>query len=188
MARKKIALIGSGQIGGTLALLAAQKELGDVVLFDVVDGVPQGKALDISQSAPSQGFDAVIKGTSEYKDIEGADVVIVTAGVPRKPGMSRDDLVGINAKVIKAVGEGIKANAPNAFVIVITNPLDAMVGLMHEVTGFPAERVVGMAGVLDSARFRTFLAEEFNVSGEDVTAFVLGGHGCLLYTSDAADE
>jgi len=179
MARKKIALIGAGQIGGTLALLAGQKELGDIVLFDIpqAEGTAKGKALDIAQLSPVTGFDAKYTGSSNYKDIAGSDVVIVTAGVPRKPGMSRDDLVGINAKVIKAVGEGIKANAPNAFVIVITNPLDAMVGLMHEVTGFPAERVVGMAGVLDSARFRTFLAEEFNVSGEDVTAFVLGGHG-----------
>src|SRR5215217_2440467 len=177
MARKKIALIGAGQIGGTLALLTAQKELGDVILFDVVDGVPQGKALDIAQLSPVEGFDAKYSGTSDYKDIEGADVVIVTAGVPRKPGMSRDDLVGINAKIIDTVGKGIKQHAPNAFVIVITNPLDAMVGLMQEVTGFPAKRVVGMAGVLDSARFRLFLAEEFNVSVEDVTAFVLGGHG-----------
>jgi len=179
MARKKIALIGAGQIGGTLALLAGQKELGDVVLFDIpqAEGVAKGKALDIAQLSPVEGFDAGYSGSSSYKDIEGADVVIVTAGVPRKTGMSRDDLVGINAKVIKTVGQGIKEHAPNAFVIVITNPLDAMVGLMHEVTGFPANRVVGMAGVLDSARFRLFLAEEFDVSVEDVTAFVLGGHG-----------
>src|SRR5687767_4450500 len=179
MARKKIALIGAGQIGGTLALLAGQKELGDIVLFDIPDleGVAKGKALDIAQLSPVEGFDAKYSGTSDYKDIEGADVVIVTAGVPRKPGMSRDDLVGINAKIIDSVGKGIKQHAPNAFVIVITNPLDAMVGLMQEVTGFPAKRVVGMAGVLDSARFRLFLAEEFNVSVEDVTAFVLGGHG-----------
>ena len=179
MARKKIALIGAGQIGGTLALLAGQKELGDIVLFDIpqAEGTAKGKALDIAQLSPVAGFDAGYSGSANYKDIAGADVVIVTAGVPRKPGMSRDDLVGINAKVIKAVGEGIMANAPNAFVIVITNPLDAMVGLMHEVTGFPANRVVGMAGVLDSARFRLFLAEEFKVSVEDVTAFVLGGHG-----------
>ena len=177
MARKKIALIGSGQIGGTLAHLAGLKELGDIVLFDIADGVPQGKGLDIAESSPVDGFDAGYSGASNYEAIAGADVVIVTAGVPRKPGMSRDDLVGINAKVIDAVGKGIKAHAPNAFVIVITNPLDAMVGLMQEVTGFPAERVVGMAGVLDSARFRCFLAEEFNVSVEDVTAFVLGGHG-----------
>ena len=179
MARKKIALIGAGQIGGTLALLAGQKELGDVVLFDIPDaeGIAKGKALDIAQLSPVEGFDAAYSGSSDYKAIEGSDVVIVTAGVPRKPGMTRDDLVGINAKVIDAVGKGIKAHAPNAFVIVITNPLDAMVGLMQEVTGFPPERVVGMAGVLDSARFRLFLAEEFNVSVEDVTAFVLGGHG-----------
>jgi malate dehydrogenase len=179
MARKKIALIGAGQIGGTLALLAGQKELGDIVLFDIpqAEGTAKGKALDIAQLSPVEGFDASYSGSSSYKDIEGSDVVIVTAGVPRKPGMSRDDLVGINAKVIGSVGQGIKQHAPNAFVIVITNPLDAMVGLMHEVTGLPANRVVGMAGVLDSARFRLFLAEEFDVSVEDVTAFVLGGHG-----------
>ena len=179
MARKKIALIGAGQIGGTLALLAGQKELGDIVLFDIpaAEGTAKGKALDIAQLSPVEGFDAKYSGSSDYKDIEGADVVIVTAGVPRKPGMTRDDLVGINAKVIDSVGKGIKQHAPNAFVIVITNPLDAMVGLMQEVTGFAPEKVVGMAGVLDSARFRLFLAEEFNVSVEDVTAFVLGGHG-----------
>ena len=179
MARNKIALIGAGQIGGTLALLAGQKELGDIVLFDIpqAEGVAKGKALDIAQLSPVAGFDANYSGTSDYKDIEGADVVIVTAGVPRKPGMTRDDLVGINAKVIDSVGKGIKQHAPNAFVIVITNPLDAMVGLMQEVTGFAPEKVVGMAGVLDSARFRLFLAEEFNVSVEDVSAFVLGGHG-----------
>jgi malate dehydrogenase len=179
MARKKIALVGAGQIGGTLALLAGLKELGDIILLDIPDfeGVAKGKALDIAEASPVEGFDAGYTGTSNYADIAGADVVIVTAGVPRKPGMSRDDLVGINAKVIKAVGEGIKANAPDAFVIVITNPLDAMVGLMQKVTGLPANKVVGMAGVLDSARFRWFLAEEFKVSVEDVTAFVLGGHG-----------
>src|SRR5471030_412239 len=179
MARKKIALIGAGQIGGTLALLAGQKVLGDIVLFDIpqAEGTAKGKALDIAQLSPVAGFDASYSGSSNYKDIAGADVIIVTAGVPRKPGMTRDDLVGINAKVIGAVGKGIKENAPNAFVIVITNPLDAMVGLMQEVTGFPANRVVGMAGVLDSARFRLFLAEEFKVSVQDVTAFVLGGHG-----------
>ncbi|MCW5744973.1 MAG: malate dehydrogenase [Alphaproteobacteria bacterium] len=179
MARRKIALVGAGQIGGTLALLAGQKELGDVVLLDIPDfeGVAKGKALDIAELTPVAKFDAGYSGTSSYADIKGADVVIVTAGVPRKPGMSRDDLIGINAKVINAVGKGIKENAPDAFVIVITNPLDAMVGLMHEVTGLPASRVVGMAGVLDSARFRFFLAEEFKVSVEDVTAFVLGGHG-----------
>jgi malate dehydrogenase len=179
MARKKIALIGAGQIGGTLALLAGMKELGDIVVLDIPDaeGLAKGKALDIAQSAPVEGFDAAYKGTSSYADIKGADVCIVTAGVPRKPGMSRDDLVGINAKVIAAVGKGIKENAPNAFVIVITNPLDAMVGAMKDVTGFKPNMVVGMAGVLDSARFRHFLADEFKVSVEDVSAFVLGGHG-----------
>jgi malate dehydrogenase len=177
MARKKIALIGAGMIGGTLAHLAAQKELGDIVLFDIVDGIPQGKALDLAQSAPVEGFDVNLKGTSSYKDIKGADVVIVTAGVPRKPGMSRDDLLGINLKVMKAVGEGIKKYAPKAFVICITNPLDAMVWALREFSGLPHNMVVGMAGVLDSARFRHFLAEEFKVSVEDVTAFVLGGHG-----------
>jgi len=177
MARKKIALIGAGQIGGTLALLIGLKELGDVVLFDIVDGVPQGKSLDISQSAPIEGFDARFHGTNSYDDIKGADVVIVTAGVPRKPGMSRDDLIGINAKVVREVGAAIKKNCPNAFVIVITNPLDAMVWVMREACGLPHNMVVGMAGVLDSARFRTFLAEEFKVSVEDVTACVLGGHG-----------
>jgi malate dehydrogenase len=179
MARKKIALIGAGQIGGTLALLAGMKELGDIVVLDIPDaeGLAKGKALDIAQAAPVEGFDASYKGTSNYADIKGADVCIVTAGVPRKPGMSRDDLVGINAKVIAAVGKGIKENAPNAFVIVITNPLDAMVGAMREVTGFKPNMVVGMAGVLDSARFRHFLADEFKVSVEDVSAFVLGGHG-----------
>ncbi|MGS1015944.1 malate dehydrogenase [Allosphingosinicella humi] len=177
MARKKIALIGAGMIGGTLAHLAASREMGDVVLFDVVEGVPQGKALDLAQAGPVDGFDAKLKGTNDYADIAGADVCIVTAGVPRKPGMSRDDLLGINLKVMKAVGEGIKANAPNAFVICITNPLDAMVWALREFSGLPHNMVVGMAGVLDSARFRHFLAEEFNVSVEDVTAFVLGGHG-----------
>jgi malate dehydrogenase len=177
MARKKIALIGAGNIGGTLAHLAATKELGDVVLFDVVEGIPQGKALDLSQSGPVEGFDAAIKGTNDYLDIAGADVCIVTAGVARKPGMSRDDLLGINLKVMKAVGEGIKMHAPNAFVICITNPLDAMVWALREFSGLPHHMVVGMAGVLDSARFRHFLAEEFQVSVQDVTAFVLGGHG-----------
>jgi len=177
MARKKIALIGAGNIGGTLAHLAAQKELGDIVLFDVVEGVPQGKALDLSQCGPIEGFDAKITGTNEYADIAGADVIIVTAGVPRKPGMSRDDLLGINLKVMKAVGEGIKANAPDAFVICITNPLDAMVWALREFSGLPHNKVVGMAGVLDSARFSTFLAQEFNVSIRDVNTFVLGGHG-----------
>ncbi|PTW49609.1 MULTISPECIES: malate dehydrogenase [Rhodovulum] len=177
MARPKIALIGAGQIGGTLAHLAAIKELGDVVLFDIADGVPQGKALDIAESGPSEGFDAALKGTTDYADIAGADVCIVTAGVPRKPGMSRDDLLGINLKVMKSVGEGIRDNAPNAFVICITNPLDAMVWALQQYSGLPAEKVVGMAGVLDSARFRHFLSLEFNVSMKDVTAFVLGGHG-----------
>ena len=177
MARKKIALIGAGQIGGTLAHLAALKELGDIVLFDIVDGVPQGKALDLAESGPVDGFNAKLTGTSSYADIAGADVIIVTAGVPRKPGMSRDDLLGINLKVMEAVGAGIKANAPNAFVICITNPLDAMVWALQKFSGLPAKQIVGMAGVLDSARFRFFLSEEFNVSVEDVTAFVLGGHG-----------
>ena len=177
MARKKIALIGAGNIGGTLAHLAAQKELGDVVLFDITEGLPQGKALDLSQCGPVQNFDARITGTNDYADIAGADVIIVTAGVPRKPGMSRDDLLGINLKVMKAVGEGIKAHAPGAFVICITNPLDAMVWALREFSGLPHNMVVGMAGVLDSARFATFLAQEFDVSVRDVNAFVLGGHG-----------
>lgn len=177
MARNKIALIGGGQIGGTLAHLIGLKELGDVVLFDIVEGLPQGKSLDIAQSAPVDGFDAHYKGTQSYADIAGADVVIVTAGVPRKPGMSRDDLLNINLGVMRAVGEGLKAHAPNAFVICITNPLDAMVWALREFSGLPHHKVVGMAGVLDSARFRHFLADEFKVSVEDVTAFVLGGHG-----------
>ena len=177
MARKKIALIGAGNIGGTLAHLAASKELGDVVLFDVVEGIPQGKALDLSQCGPVEGFDTKITGTNDYADIAGADVIIVTAGVARKPGMSRDDLLGINLKVMKAVGEGIKNNAPDAFVICITNPLDAMVWALREFSGLPHHKVVGMAGVLDSARFSTFLAQEFKVSVKDVTSFVLGGHG-----------
>ena len=177
MARKKIALVGAGQIGGTLALLAGLKDLGDVVLFDIVDGVPQGKALDISQAGAVEGFDGDFVGASRYTAIKGADVVIVTAGVPRKPGMSRDDLLDINMKVMKSVGEGIKKNAPNAFVICITNPLDAMVWVLREASGLPHNKVVGMAGVLDSARFRHFIAEDLDVSVEDVTAFVLGGHG-----------
>jgi malate dehydrogenase len=177
MSRKKIALVGAGQIGGTLALLAAQKELGDVVLVDIAEGVPQGKALDLAQTSTVGGFDSALTGSNDYAALKGADVIIVTAGLPRKPGMSRDDLIGINTGIIKTVGEAIKTHAPNAFVIVITNPLDVMVWIMREVTGLPAERVVGMAGVLDSARFRWFLAEEFGVSVEDVTAFVLGGHG-----------
>jgi malate dehydrogenase len=177
MARKKIALIGAGMIGGTLAHLAAMRELGDIVLFDIVEGIPEGKALDIAEAGPIDDFDANLKGTSDYADIEGADVCIVTAGIARKPGMSRDDLLGINLKVMKAVGEGIRRHAPNAFVICITNPLDAMVWALREFSGLPHSMVVGMAGVLDSARFRHFLADEFKVSVEDVTAFVLGGHG-----------
>jgi malate dehydrogenase len=177
MARPKIALIGAGQIGGTLAHLVALKELGDVVLFDIADGTPQGKALDIAESGPVEGFDAALKGTTDYADIAGADVCIVTAGVPRKPGMSRDDLLGINLKVMKSVGEGIRDNAPDAFVICITNPLDAMVWALQQYSGLPAEKVVGMAGVLDAGRFRHFLSLEFGVSMKDVTAFVLGGHG-----------
>lgn len=177
MARKKIALIGGGNIGGTLAHLVALKELGDVVLFDIVEGLPQGKALDLAQSMPVEMRSVALKGANSYADIAGADVVIVTAGVPRKPGMSRDDLIGINTKVMKAVGEGIKAHCPGAFVICITNPLDVMVWVLREFSGQPHTMVVGMAGVLDSARFRCFLAEEFKVSAEDVTAFVLGGHG-----------
>jgi malate dehydrogenase len=177
MARKKIALIGGGQIGGTLAHLVALKELGDVVIFDIMEGLPQGKALDLCQSGPVDGFNAKLKGTNSYTDIAGADVVIVTAGVPRKPGMSRDDLLGINLKVMAAVGDGIRANCPGAFVICITNPLDAMVWALQKFSGVPHAKIVGMAGVLDSARFRHFLAEELNVSVEDVSAFVLGGHG-----------
>ncbi|HEY8602806.1 malate dehydrogenase [Tsuneonella suprasediminis] len=177
MARKKIALVGAGMIGGTLAHLAAKKEMGDVVLFDIAEGLPQGKALDLSQCGPIEGFDAKITGTNDYADLAGSDVVIVTAGSPRKPGMSRDDLLGINLKVMKAVGEGIKNNCPDAFVICITNPLDAMVWALREFSGLPHNKVVGMAGVLDSARFATFLAWEFGVSVKDVNAFVLGGHG-----------
>ena len=177
MARAKIALIGAGQIGGTLAHLAALRELGDVVLFDIAEGIPQGKALDIAESGPIDKFDAKLKGANSYDEIAGADVCIVTAGVPRKPGMSRDDLLGINLKVMKAVGDGLKAHAPDAFVICITNPLDAMVWALREFSGLPAQKVCGMAGILDSGRFRHFLAEEFEVSVKDVTAFVLGGHG-----------
>ena len=183
MARPKIALIGAGQIGGTLAHLAAIKELGDVVLFDIAEGIPQGKALDIAESGPAEGFDGAFSGTNTYEGIAGADVCIVTAGVPRKPGMSRDDLLGINLKVMKSVGEGIKAHAPNAFVICITNPLDAMVWALREFSGLPHNKVVGMAGVLDSARFRHFLSLEFGVSMRDVTAFVLGGHGDTMVPS-----
>ena len=177
MARNKIALIGSGQIGGTLALLAGLKNLGDIVLFDIVKGVPQGKALDIAQASTIEGFDSNVTGANSYAALKGADVVIVTAGVPRKPGMSRDDLLGINTSVMKAVGEGIKKNCPGAFVICITNPLDVMVHQLRKACGLPHNRVVGMAGVLDSSRFRYFLSQEFGVSVEDVTAFVLGGHG-----------
>lgn len=177
MARRKIALIGAGMIGGTLAHLIGLKELGDVVLFDIAEGTPQGKALDLAQSGPVDGFDVALKGTNDYADIAGADVAIVTAGVPRRPGMSRDDLLEINLKVMKSVGEGLKAHASGAFVICITNPLDAMVWALREYSGLPHHMVVGMAGVLDSARFRHFLAEEFGVSVRDVTAFVLGGHG-----------
>jgi malate dehydrogenase len=183
MARNKIALVGAGNIGGTLAHLIALKQLGDVVLFDVVAGIPQGKALDIAQSAPVEGFDAKLVGANSYGAIRGADVVIVTAGVPRRPGMSRDDLIGINTKVMDAVGAGIRKNCPGAFVICITNPLDAMVWALREASGLPHNRVVGMAGVLDSARFRAFLADEMNVSVEDVSAFVLGGHGDTMVPS-----
>jgi malate dehydrogenase len=177
MARTKIALIGAGMIGGTLAHLAAIREMGDIVMVDVAEGIPQGKALDLSQAGPVEGYDSKLTGTQDYAEIAGADVCIVTAGIARKPGMSRDDLLGINLKVMKAVGEGIKAHAPDSFVICVTNPLDAMVWALREFSGLPHHRVVGMAGVLDSARFRHFLAEEFKVSVEDVTAFVLGGHG-----------
>jgi malate dehydrogenase len=177
MARKKISLIGGGQIGGVLAQLCALRELGDVVLFDIVEGMPQGKMLDIAEAAPVDGFDVSLKGTNTYEDIKGSDVVIVTAGLPRKPGMSRDDLIATNAKIMQSVAEGIKQYAPNAFVIVISNPLDAMVTLCQRITGFPHNRVVGQAGVLDSARFAAFIAWELGVSVKDVTAVTLGGHG-----------
>ena len=177
MARNKIALIGSGMIGGTLAHLIGLKELGDVVLFDIAEGIPQGKGLDLAESSPVEGFDARLTGVNDYAGIEGADVCIVTAGVPRKPGMSRDDLLGINLKVMEQVGAGIRKYAPKAFVICITNPLDAMVWALQKFSGLPKSHVVGMAGVLDSARFRYFLAEEFKVSVEDVSAMTLGGHG-----------
>lgn len=177
MARHKISLIGAGNIGGTLAVLAGLKELGDITLFDIAEGIPQGKALDIAQSSPIERFSAAVTGANDYAALAESDVVIVTAGVARKPGMSRDDLIGINTKVMNQVGAGIKKHCPNAFVICITNPLDVMVGVLQRASGLPAAKVVGMAGVLDSARFRLFLAEEFNVSVEDVTAFVLGGHG-----------
>jgi malate dehydrogenase len=183
MARNKIALIGAGNIGGTLAHLAGLKELGDVVMFDIMKGTPQGKALDLVESSPVEGFDSKMTGTNSYAGIKGADVVIVTAGIPRKPGMSRDDLIAINSNVMKQVGQGIKKYAPKAFVICITNPLDAMVWALQKHSGLPSNRVVGMAGVLDSARFRYFLADEFNVSVEDVTAFVLGGHGDTMVPS-----
>ena len=177
MARHKISLIGAGNIGGTLAVLAGLKELGDITLFDIAEGIPQGKALDIAQSSPIERFNAAVTGANDYAALADSDVVIVTAGVARKPGMSRDDLIGINTKVMNQVGAGIKEHCPNAFIICITNPLDVMVGVLQRASGLPAAKVVGMAGVLDSARFRLFLAEEFNVSVEDVTAFVLGGHG-----------
>ena len=175
--RAKIGLVGAGMIGGTLAHLAGLKELGDVALVDIAEGVPQGKGLDLAESSPVEGFDCDYQGSNDYDVIQGADVVIVTAGIPRKPGMSRDDLIGINTGIIQSVGEQIKNNAPDAFVIVITNPLDVMVEVMQRATGFDDQKVVGMAGVLDSARFRYFLADEFDVSVEDVSAFVLGGHG-----------
>src|SRR5687768_5464933 len=177
MARKKIALIGAGMIGGTLAHLAAKKEMGDIVLFDIAEGIPQGKALDLSQCGPIEGFDATIKGTNDYADIAGADVVIVTAGVPRKPGMSRDDLLGINLGVMKQVGEGLKQHCPDAFVICITNPLDAMVWALREFSGLPHNKVVGTARVLDTVRLTTSLAREFGVANPSVNAFVPGGHG-----------
>jgi malate dehydrogenase len=180
MARNKIALVGAGQVGGTIALLAGLRELGDIVLVDIIEGVPQGKALDIAEGSPVEGYDAVVRGSNDYADISGADVVIVTAGIARKPGMSRDDLIGTNARVIAAVGAAIKKHCPGAFVITITNPLDVMVWVMREACGLPPERVVGMAGVLDSARFRYFLACELGVSVEDVSGFVLGGHGDLM--------
>jgi malate dehydrogenase len=183
MARNKVALVGGGNIGGTLAHLAALKELGDVVMFDIVEGLPQGKSLDLAQSGSIEGFNAAMTGTNDYTDLEGADVVIVTAGVARKPGMSRDDLLAINTKVMGSVGEGIKAHCPDAFIICITNPLDAMVWALQKLTGLAPNKVVGMAGVLDSARFRHFLAEEFKVSVEDVSAFVLGGHGDTMVPS-----
>ena len=183
MARNKIALVGAGNIGGTLAHLAGIKELGDVVMFDIANGMPQGKSLDLAESSPVEGFDAKMVGTNRYTAIKGADVVIVTAGVARKPGMSRDDLIGINTSVMQSVGKGIKENCPNAFVICITNPLDVMVGVLRDACGLPTNKVVGMAGVLDSARFRYFLAEEMKVSVEDVTAFVLGGHGDSMVPS-----
>jgi len=183
MARNKIALVGAGQIGGTLALLAGLKELGDVVLIDIAEGIPQGKALDLAEAAPVDGFDVAMSGSNDFAAMKGADVVIVTAGVPRKPGMTRDDLIGINVKVMATVGEALKNHAPDAFVICVTNPLDVMVWVLQVLSGLPTNKVVGMAGVLDSARFRYFLADEFKVSVEDVTAFVLGGHGDTMVPS-----
>ena len=180
MARNKIALVGAGQVGGTIAHLAGLKELGDIVLLDIVEGVPQGKALDIAEGAPIEGYDAVIRGSNDYAAMAGADVVVVTAGIARRPGMSRDDLIGTNAKIVSTVGQAIKTHCPQAFVITITNPHDVMVWVMREACGLPPNRVVGMAGVLDSARFRYFLAEELGVSVEDVSAFVLGGHGDMM--------
>src|SRR5215813_6265124 len=177
MARNKIALVGAGHVGGTIALLAGLKELGDIILFDVIEGMPQGKALDIVQGSAIEGYDAIVKGSNDYTDIAGADIVVVTAGIARRPGMSRDDLIGTNAKIVATVGAAIKKHCPEAFIITITNPLDVMVWDMREACGLPAERVVGMAGVLDSARFRYFLATELGISVEDVSAFVLGGHG-----------
>ena len=177
MARSRIALVGAGQIGGTLAHLAGIRELGEIVLFDVVDGVPQGKALDLSQSAPVEGYVPKMKGTNEYAELKDADVVIVTAGVPRKPGMSRDDLLEINLKVMEQVGAGLRKYCPEAFVICVTNPLDAMVWALQKTSGLPRNKVVGMAGVLDAARFRFFLSQEFDVSPEDISTMVMGGHG-----------
>jgi malate dehydrogenase len=177
MTRKKIAVIGGGQIGGVLAQLCAQRELGDVVLFDIVEGMPQGKCLDIAEASPIDGFDISLKGTNKYEDIAGADIIIVTAGLPRKPGMSRDDLIEVNSKIMSQVAEGIKKYAPNSILIVISNPLDAMVTLCQKITGFPHKRVIGQAGVLDSARFAAFIAWELGVSVRDVTAMTLGGHG-----------
>ena len=177
MARPKIALIGGGQIGGVLAQLCALRELGDVVLFDIVEGLPQGKCLDIAEVGPVDGFDVKLKGTNTYEDIKGSDVVVITAGLPRKPGMSRDDLISVNSKIMESVAQGIKQYAPNAFVIVVSNPLDAMVTLCQRITGFPYNRVIGQAGVLDSARFAAFIAWELGVSVKDVTAVTLGGHG-----------
>ena len=177
MLRKKIALIGGGQIGGALAQLAATRELGTVVLYDIVEGLPQGKCLDIAEAGPIDGFDPRVMGTNDYRDIAGSDMVIITAGLPRKPGMSRDDLIEVNAKIMSSVAEAIRQYAPDAFVIVISNPLDAMVTLCQRITGFPHNRVFGQSGVLDSARFAAFIAWELGVSVRDVSAMILGGHG-----------